>query len=96
MVVDDLDTPRRTVAPSEAHAPLVVDANAVLPPAIAPQSLQPIAGWRAQVVEPARRIDGQELHPRSLLNRHRQTANGMAGKDRGSALVAKAPDHGLT
>ena len=95
MVVDDLDIPRRAVVPDEADAPSVVDANAVLTPAIAPQSLQSVAGRRrAQVVEPAGRIKYQKLHPRALLDRSRQAANGMASEDGSSVLVGEAPDHG--
>ena len=94
MVVDDLDMPRRAVAPDEADAPSVVDANAVLTPAIAPQSLQSIAGRRAQVVEPAGCIKRQKLHPRALLDRSWQAANGMASEDGSSVLVGEAPDHG--
>lgn len=96
MVVDDLDLPSRPVAPDETDAPSVVDANAVLFPPIAPQSLQPITGRRTQIVEPAGRIDRQEFHPRTWLNRRRQPANGMAGEDRRSAFVGEAPDHGPT
>ena len=94
MVVDDLDIPRRAVVPDEADAPSIVDANAVLTPAIAPQGLQSIAGRRAQVVEPAGRIKHQKLHPRTLLDRSRQAANGMASEDGSSVLVGETPDHG--
>ena len=95
MVVDEFDIPRRAVVPDEADAPSVVDANAVPTPAIAPQSLQSVAGRCAQVVEPAGRIKRQKLHPRALLDRSRQAANRMAGEDGGSVLVGEAPDHGL-
>ena len=94
MVIDDLDAPRRAVVPDEADAPSVVDANAVLTPAIAPQSLQSITWRRAQVVEPVGRIKHQKLHPRTLLDRSRQTANGMASEDGSRVLVGEAPDHG--
>ena len=40
MVVDDFNVVRAVVTPDEAHTPLVVDANAVLPLAIALQHLQ--------------------------------------------------------
>lgn len=96
MVVDDLDMPRRAVAPDEADAPSVVDANAVLTPAIAPQSLQSIAGRCAQVVEPADRIKRQKLHPCALLARSRQAASRMASEDGSGVLVGEAPDHGCS
>ncbi len=94
MVVDDLGVPRRAGVPDEADAPSVVDTNAVLAPAIAPQSLQSIAGRRAQVVEPAGRIKHQKLQPRALLDRRRQAANGMACENGSGMLVGEAPDHG--
>ena len=96
MIVDDPDLPRRAIAPDKTNAPLVVDPDAVLPVAIVPQSLQPIAGWCAQILKPACRIDQQEFHSRALLDRCRQATSGMAGKDGSRAFVGEAPDHGST
>ena len=42
MVIDDLDIPRRAVAPREADAELIVDADTPLPGAIAGKLLQPV------------------------------------------------------
>jgi len=43
MVIHNLDFERVSIGPTEADAPLVVDPDAVLPLAIARQSLQTIA-----------------------------------------------------
>lgn len=57
MVIGDLDAPRRAVQPFETHSPLIVDANAPLPGAVAGQFLQPGNGWNAQIVNPYRSIE---------------------------------------
>ena len=96
MVVDDLDLPGIAVAPYETDAPLLVDANAVLPPAVAPQGFQPVAGRRPQIFEPSGRLDRQEPGPRPPLDLHGQAANGMARENGCGALVGEALDHGPT
>ena len=62
MVVDDLHFRRAgvSVLPLEADSPLVVDAYAPLPPAIALQSFQPVA-WPREVAQPHRRVELVEL-----------------------------------
>ena len=42
MVIDDLDIERIAILEMEAHAPLVVDANAPLPCAVKRQRFQPV------------------------------------------------------
>jgi hypothetical protein len=51
MVVNDLDVLGARGRPTKANAPLIVDANAVLPVPVAFESLQPIAGRDAQILE---------------------------------------------
>ena len=51
MVIDDLDQLSAAVSPDKAEAPLIVDADAVLPSAIALEGLQPVAWRRAQIEE---------------------------------------------
>ena len=68
MVVDDFGLPCRTVAPYKADAPLIVDANTVLPSAIALQRFQPITGRCTQIVKSTSRIDHQEFLPYTVLN----------------------------
>ena len=93
MVVNDLDRPCFAIAPSETDTPLFVDANAVLPPAVAPQRLKPIAGRCPQIVKSACGIERQEFRPRPLLEPHWQTTNGMAREDGCTAFVDEALDH---
>src|SRR5947207_11479294 len=52
MVVHDLHAVGVAVLPDEADAPLVVDANAMLPRPVALQRLEPVAGRHAQRIEP--------------------------------------------
>jgi hypothetical protein len=54
VVVDDFDFVSATVAPTEADAPLVVDANAVLPLAIALQCFEVIARRHTQILKGSR------------------------------------------
>ena len=57
VVVDDLNVLRVFGGPNETHSPLIVDANAVLPPANSLQCLQLIAGWDAQIVKDRRPVE---------------------------------------
>src|SRR5579883_2350374 len=49
MVVDDLDIESVTSDPTEANAPLIVDADTHLTGAVALEHFEPISGWVAQV-----------------------------------------------
>jgi hypothetical protein len=49
MVVDNLDIMSVPVTPDEAHAPLIIDSDRVLPAPIALQSLQTVGRWRSQI-----------------------------------------------
>ena len=53
MIIDDLDIdrPGGSVRPFETYAPLVVDANAVLPLAVALQALEAISGKNREVLQ---------------------------------------------
>jgi hypothetical protein len=51
VVVRDFDVVGIAVLPPEANPVLVVDANAVLPQAVAPQSLQAVPGRDVQLSE---------------------------------------------
>lgn len=96
MIGDDLYIPRIAIPPNETDTPSIVDANAVLSSTVALQSLETIAGWRAQVFEPSRRINRQQLAPGSLLNMHVDAANGMANENCCCSLAGKALDHDPT
>ena len=93
MVVNDLDLPCFAIAPSETDTPLFVDANAVLPSAIAPQRLEPIAGRCPQIVKSACGIERQEFRPRLPLDPHWQATNGMTCENGRTVFVAETLDH---
>jgi hypothetical protein len=56
MIVDDLDLVRFLIGPPETDAPLIVDPNAHLPGASAPQHFEPVSGRVAQVLDRTRGI----------------------------------------
>ncbi len=80
MVVDDFDILSASVLPNKAHPPLVIDADAVLARAVAPQKFEPIAGWDFQVLQHPRLVD------------HTQFAKGDSLNVRGSFRLRR-PDH---
>ncbi len=49
VVIDYLNISRAAIAPNEAHAELIVDADAVLAGSVTLERLQPVTRWRAQV-----------------------------------------------
>jgi hypothetical protein len=51
MVIHNLNVPRTARRPDKANAKLVVDADAVLSPAIALQRFQAISRWHLQIVK---------------------------------------------
>ena len=57
MAIGDLDVEGIFALPSEADAPLIVDANAELPLAVALECLQPIARWHTKVVQSSRMVN---------------------------------------
>src|SRR5260370_36132198 len=67
MIVDnlDIDRARRARWPLEADPPLVVDADAVLPRAVAFKRLQPVAGKCSDVGQALRGL--QAIEPRFRL-----------------------------
>jgi len=64
MIIYDLYVVRVTFFPTETDAPLVVNANAVLPLTIALQRLQVIAGRNPQIVEHSSAMQIEKLAPR--------------------------------
>jgi hypothetical protein len=59
VIVRDLDVGRSRRGPRKADSPLIIDANAVLSRAIAPELLEPIARRHPQIVECFRSINDQ-------------------------------------
>jgi len=52
VIIYDLHVIGVAVAPRKAYPPLIVDADAVLALAVAPEGFQPIAGWHTQRFQP--------------------------------------------
>ena len=61
MIVAKLDVVRVAHLEPEADPPLIVDGDRELPAAIAGQRMQPITGWRPQVVNARRGIHRFQL-----------------------------------
>lgn len=68
MIVHNFDIIGVPIMPPEADTPPVVDANAMLPDAIAPQSLEPVSANGSQVVKISRSMKPTEPFPRSPLD----------------------------
>jgi hypothetical protein len=74
VVVHNLDLECISITPDETNTPLVVDADAVLPFALAPQSLQPIARRRSQIAQLRSAIQLPQFAPRHMLDRSKLSA----------------------
>lgn len=72
MIIHNFNVARVFTVPAEAEAPLVVDADAVLPRPIAFQGFQAVAGRQGQVAQFARAIKLRELPQGHPLNLGRQ------------------------
>ena len=82
-----------TRSPHKAHAPLVVDANAVLPAACAFEQFQPIVGWNAQIVYPFSVSHHTQFAPRNGLDLIGQRFGKLTLKDKTGGLRGKAGNH---
>jgi len=61
MIVHDFHVEGVSLPPFEADTPAVVDADAVLAGALAPQRLQPVAGRHGQVFQARRGMELEQL-----------------------------------
>jgi hypothetical protein len=68
MIINNLYFVGVTFFPTETDAPLVVNANAVLPPTIALQRLQVIAGRNPQIVEHSSAMEVEKLATRRTFD----------------------------
>ena len=59
MIIGDFDPMRVAIFPSETHAPLIIDADAVLAFAIAPKLFETIARNRLKVLETSSGMEGK-------------------------------------
>src|SRR6476661_9384516 len=79
--------------PDKANSPLIIDPDRVLPPPIASESLKPVRGWHAQIIEPSGIVEKTQFAKCASLNVRRQPATGVARPDGCGLTVAKADDH---
>src|SRR5215210_7476010 len=63
MVIHNLDIEAVPPTPFEAEAPLVVDADAVLPLAVSVESFQAVTGDQRKIRQADRRVEGFQLAP---------------------------------
>jgi hypothetical protein len=93
VVVGDLDVDRAGGCPGEADAPLVVDADTVLPFATPVQLLEAIAGRDPQVVDCLRSVEDQQFAVRNPLEVGAELADVIAIPDELGLLVRERLDH---
>ena len=94
VIIDDLDGIRPRWRPAEADAPLVVDADAVLPFPIPLQGFQTITGRNAQIVQASCGMHLIELARSQGCDRLRNAPDELAVEDRLGVLVLERPDRG--
>ncbi len=68
MIIYDLDVEYIPVLPAKAYPPLIVDADAVLPLAVAFQGLQPVSRWNPKILQASRLVQIQQLTPGDTLD----------------------------
>jgi|KBSSwiStaDraftv2_1062776.scaffolds.fasta_scaffold15201_5 hypothetical protein len=61
MIVNDLDLVRVTISPPKADPPLIVDANTVLPDAIAFELLEAVPRRHPEIVQRFGRVHGDQF-----------------------------------
>ncbi len=93
MIVDDFGIENFAVLPHEAHAPLLVNADAVLPITVALKCLELIAGRHGQVAKSRGRVEVLEFFARTLLNLSVDPLHELAAKNSLRPLVLKRTDH---
>jgi hypothetical protein len=93
MVIDNLHFVGVAIAPLEAHAPLVIDADAILARPVARQLLQPIPGRDSQVNELIGSVQDQQLTESGTLEFRRPPPHRTTDRDPLSVPPPEALDH---
>lgn len=93
MVIDDLYTFSKTIAPKETDPPLVVDTDTMFSLAVPLQGLKPIRGRKSKILQPDSGIDRIESHERSLLNLSRELPHKLAFKNSFGIRITKRLNH---
>src|SRR5262245_35050341 len=94
VVVNDFDGGGASVAlsPFETDAPLIIDADAVLPLSISAQCFEPVTGQRGEISQRRRRLETVQLQLRRTLNSGK-SLDSLALGEFASPFVAVAEDH---
>ena len=92
MVINNLNVVGISTTPYKADAPLIVDPDAVLSPAIASECLEPVAGRRPEIREPGRRVEHVQLAERHGFDRSEYGRRSAAVQHLGSPVFER-PDH---
>ena len=95
MIIGDLHRMRAIIPPFKAKPPAIIDADRVLPSAIASQGFKSVSGRRTKISQRLGRIENCQFAPCRLQNIRRETSNHPIGKNRRRALVSKLTDHPL-
>lgn len=93
MVIRNLYFESVPLTPAETDSPLIVNPNAILPPAIARQFLQTISGRDSQLVERLRGIEDQHFSLRHALNVRRPSPGLLSQENPLGISVPEALDH---
>ena len=70
MIVDDLYVVSVSFSPHKTNAPLVIDADAVLPFAVSCQCMKPVSARDTQIHQTFGRVQHQQFPSRRLSNIH--------------------------
>src|SRR6267378_3234013 len=94
VIIDNLDVRRArgSIRPLKTDAPLIVDADAVLPLPIALQRFEPVPGQRRQIMKDVRGFEPIEFEPSRPLDA-RERFHAFAGREVDRSLIAVADDH---
>ena len=93
MIINYLDIERVAAVPAKASAPLIVDANAPLPPAGSAKSLEAVSWRHSQALKGDGRINQLELSPGGLLDGPWKPPDLLSGEDCRGDLVGEGLNH---
>jgi hypothetical protein len=93
VVIDNLHIVGIAPVPLKADAPLIVDADAVLAGAVAPQPLQTVARWHSEVGQAHRRIYDAEFPQGHSLNSRSKLPNPLTLEEPFGIPIPKALNH---
>lgn len=71
MIVHDLNVLDISAGPAEAHAKLVIDADAVLTGTLAFHCLKAVGGWNPEIIQGSRPVQHRQLAQRHRLQIHK-------------------------